>query len=151
MTKLEHLEQQLHEKEIYVYNFKISNTKKAMCLSDNGHKYIALNEPLVESKSEKVAILAEELGHFETAALYTIKSTFNTPIARSNRIKFEAQAMQWAYKQYLPPWEIKKAFICYQGDYHLIAEHCQVTMEFLNGAIEYYRSHGIDVYAEHVV
>jgi len=142
MTKLECIEKQLHESNIHVYNFRISNTKKAMCFDDSGYKCIAIDNVALESCAEQVTILAEELGHFETGTLYTIRSTYNTPIARSNRIKLEGLAKQWAIKRYLPAKDIETAMQDSLGDIHLAAENCQITVEFFNEAIEYYRSAG---------
>ena len=140
--KLEHIQDQLHHRNIQVHNFAISQTKKAVCLDDSGYKYIALNKPALESPAEELVILAEEFGHFETGALYAITATSNTAVARSNRIKFEGRALHWAYRSLLPPAEIEHAVRLCATPWDA-AEHCQVTEEFLQNAIKYHRDCGV--------
>jgi len=144
MTKLEQIETKLRDNSVNVNNFAIDDKIKAMSHIVRGRKTVALNRGILCSKADETSVLAEELGHFETGALYVIDSTYNTCIARSNRLKYEATARHWAYKKYCTPDEIETAFKQegIYGDY-AVAEYCQVTVEFLHKAIEYHRSKGV--------
>ena len=144
MDKLEALYDFANERSIYVIDRSFSQTKKAACLHVKPIKAVVLDKPAIGSKAEEGALLAEEVGHYETGALYVIESTYNTPIARSNRIKYEAQALRWAIKQYLPLSDIRKGLAINDGDIWLTAEYCHVPPDFLTKAIEYYQSHGIN-------
>jgi len=110
----------------------------------HGKKSIALNKGALCGKSDEASVLAEELGHFETMEFYTVTPTFNSPIMRNNRMKQEARARNWAYREYCTPEEIEAAFR-QNGTYgeYAVAECCQVTTEFLHRAIEYHRSCGV--------
>jgi len=144
MTKLEALYEFADDNAIDIINGAFSQTKKAACLHLKPDKLIVLDVAAMESKAEEVAILCEEIGHFETGALYVINSTYNTKIARNNRIKYEAQARHWAYNKCCTPCEIETAFK-QEGVYgeSAVAEYCQVTVGFLHKAIEYHRSCGV--------
>ena len=144
MGKLDDLYEFAEECDIDIVCRKFSHTKKAACMHLKPHKIIILDMSAIENESEEVSILAEEIGHYETGSLYVIESTHNTPIAQSNRMKYEANAVHWGYKKYLTPEEIEQAVKQEgaAGDY-AIAEYCGVTVDFLRRAIEYYRSHGV--------
>jgi len=144
MTKLDTLYEFAEDNAIDIVNGSFSKTKKAACVHLKPDKLIVLDIAAIKTKDETVSILSEEIGHFETGGLYVINSTYNTQIARNNRIKYEAQARHWAYKYCLSPDEIEDAVVGALGDEYLAAEHCQVTMEFLHNAIGYYRSMGVE-------
>lgn len=144
MTKLETLYEFAHEVGIDMIHQQFSDTKKAACLHLKPDKLIVLDKPAMDSPGEEVSILSEEVGHFETNALYVIEATHNTPIARSNRIKYEAKAKHWAYRMWLQPGEVEEAVQKYGGyGATAVAEHCNVTVEFLHSAIAYYRACGV--------
>jgi len=144
MDKLNALYELAAENEIEIVCKSFSGTKKAACLHLKPNKYVILDKPAMSSMSEEGAVLSEEIGHYETGGLYVIESTYNSPISRSNRIKYEASARHWAYRQMLPPHEIEEAYML-EGlhDDFAMAEFCQVTIEFFRKAIEYHRSCGI--------
>jgi len=114
-----------------------------MCHRVGDIKAIALNRSILSGASDEASVLAEELGHFETNTLYAITPSYNTPEVRSTRIKKEARARHWAYREYCPPEEIEAAYE-QESEYgqHAMAEYCSVTIEFLFKAIEYHRSCG---------
>jgi len=127
-----------------MYEFAIDDSIKAMSLITKGKKAIALNKNILCGKADEASVLAEELGHFDTGAFYAITPCINTPIGRSNRIKCEGVAKGWAYREYCAPDEIEMAHRQegVYGDYAM-AEYWQVTVDFLQRAIEYHRSCGV--------
>ena len=146
MTKLEHLEHLAHQKDIHIHDYCFSKTKKAAChyMVDGSWEYkaILLDRPNIKSSVEETILLAEELGHYETEALYFVEATTNTPSARSTRMKCEARAKRWAVRHLLPSGEIQKVI---DGGRYLvceIAEELSVTEDFLSLAINYYISKG---------
>ncbi|MCL2049813.1 MAG: hypothetical protein FWG87_13920 [Defluviitaleaceae bacterium] len=148
MDKLCHLYEFATDNQIQIVNRSFSETKKAACLHLKPAKYIVLDKAAISGKAEELAILSEEVGHYETGALYVIESTYNLPVARSNRIKYEAQARNWAINNYCSPAEIERAAelekTADSGDGHAIAERCGVTVEFLCKAVEYHRTCGVE-------
>jgi len=150
LTKLEHLEDIANENKLHIHNYHFSNTKKAACMQFGDYKAIALDRPAIETNVEEGILLAEEIGHYETGGLYSINATYNTPVARSNRIKFEAKAKHWAIVALLSPEEIESGMRISCGDIMMVAEHCQVTVDFLEEAIHYYRSHGFEFWFDRI-
>ena len=142
MDKLKAIYKFAENSDIDVVNQTFSPTKKAACLHIKPLKLIVLDRAKLETRAEEIAILAEEVGHYETGGLYIIESTFNSPVARNNRIKYEAMARHWAYRAYLPAIEIEDAAKKEGPEEWAIAERCQVTVEFLREAILYHRSCG---------
>ena len=137
MSKLDRLYGSAFASNINIVNGHFSKTKKAVCLASKTAKNIVMDMSAIHTQAEELTILAEEVGHFETGALYVISSTYNTAVARSNRVKYEAQAKRWAIKEVLPLSEIKFAIANAGNDWEA-AEHCGVTVEFYREAVEYY-------------
>ena len=142
MDKLDFIYDFATNNDVSVINREFSPTKKAACLHIKPLKLIVLDKSKIETRVEEGEILAEEMGHYETGGLYIIESTFNSPVARNNRIKYEAQARHWAYRAYLSVLEIEEAVKKESPEEWAIAELCQVTVDFLRKAIEYHRSCG---------
>jgi hypothetical protein len=143
MTKLERLYDIANKRNIAIVDAHFSNTKKAACLHSNDVKAVVLDKPQIASNAEEHALMAHEMGHYETGALYLLEATYNTPIYRSNRIKCEARARSWAITHTVSPEDIQCAIEKGNGDIDEMAEYCEVTTEFLQRAIEYYTLHGV--------
>lgn len=142
MTKLETLEEKAINLNIRVDNCNFSETKKGACFRMGDYKAILLNHSKIKSASEKAVILAHELGHYETGSLFLIEATANTPVAHSNRRKYEAKATKWAIEELLPTDKLEE-IINKRYDEHEIAEHFGVTLDFLHEAFEFYKTKGI--------
>jgi len=143
MDKLETLYDFASASDIDVINRNINGAKKSACMHLKPYRLIIMDHAAIESRAEETALLAEEIGHYRTGGLYIIETSHNTPMARNNRIKYEAQAMQWAYKHFLTQEEIEAAYKAEGPSDWPMAEYCQVTVEFLHKAIEYHRSCGV--------
>lgn len=146
LSYLEILYDKALESNIHIYNYRLSDTKKAACVAIPEHKTIALDKNALSSTAKETVVLAEEIGHYETCSLYLLKSTCNTPLACLNQMKGEANAKRWAIKNVLPPEVIQKAIDsgCYNN--YEMAEYCQVTVEFLRYAFDYYTQQGFEFY-----
>lgn len=92
----------------------------------------------LESVSEEKVKLAHELGHCETGAFYNRYSPFDL------REKHERTANRWAVKKLVPKSELvtllKKGYERWE-----LAEHFEVTEDFINLAIRMYFEYGIAV------
>lgn len=100
--KLDKLYEMAEEKGIEINDYSFSDTKKAMCVYLDNYKTIAMDYKEISSKAEETVVLAEELGHYETGALYTIDATKNTLIHASNVIYCEGRAKRWKIKKASP-------------------------------------------------
>jgi IrrE N-terminal-like domain len=106
-------------------------------------KRIAIHKNL--SNYEKVCVLAEELGHYHlTVGDITNQENIN------NR-KQELLARRWGYDKNIGLLGLIRAFENRCSNRYEIAEYLNITVEYLNEALEYYTSkyglmHSIDNY-----
>lgn len=94
---------------------------------------IALSSDL-ETSAEKSCILAEELGHHYTSSGNILDMNIS-----SNR-KQELHARAWAYNRLIGLYGIINSYRSGCRNGYEIAEHLDVTEEFLNEALQYYRN-----------
>ena len=86
------------------------------------------------SETQKRCVLAEELGHYHTTAGDILEQT-----SASNR-KQEHRARVWAYDRLIG---LEGIISCHKSGCHNLyemAEHLNVTEDFLQEALSYYRS-----------
>ncbi len=88
----------------------------------------------VRSSAQRSCILAEELGHYHTSSGNILDQS-----SVANR-KQELHARAWAYNRLIGLYGIINAHRagCING--YEIAEHLNITEEFLNEALQYYRN-----------
>ena len=94
---------------------------------------IALSSAL-ETSAEKSCILAEELGHH-----YTSSGNIIDMSVVANR-KQELHARAWAYNRLIGLYWIINAYRSGCRNGYEIAEHLNITEEFLAEALQYYRN-----------
>ena len=115
--------------DIRVDDFPLTGVK-SLSLPGN----IAINETAFESAAEKATCIAHELGHCETGSFYNIHCKYDL------WEKHEYRANKWAYLHFLPPDEITLAVKSGITETWELAEYFNVTQQFLNKAIEYYKN-----------
>ena len=132
MTQYEELLDQAASANVTVLenhaDFSDTNIKGLYC-----NNFIALSKDL-KNKSEKACVLAEELGHHYTA--------FGDIIDQSsieNR-KQEQRGRIFAYNKMIGLTGILNAFKAHCQNRYEIAEYLDVTEEFFEEALQYYRS-----------
>lgn len=87
----------------------------------------------IKTSTEKACVLAEELGHYHTTVGNILNQT-----SVSNR-KQERRAHIWAHDRLIDLTGIISAYKAGCCNAHEVAEHLEVTEEFLQEAISYYR------------
>ncbi|MCX4316575.1 MAG: ImmA/IrrE family metallo-endopeptidase [Lachnospiraceae bacterium] len=107
-----------------------SQSKGFLC--DN---YIALNKN-IETSTEKACILAEEIGHYHTAAGNILNQGERGDIA--NR-KQEYKGRLWAYDNQIGLMGIISACKAHKQTLYEMADYLNVTELFLKEALERYR------------
>ena len=135
---LESLYDDVLASDIRVYDFHISETKKAACFHSGDHKAILLDRPVIRTEGEECVILAEELGHYETGGLYLLEATINMPVYRNNILKCEGRAKRWKIKRLLPFDELKEAVQDGYIEYYELSEHFNLPVHFIKEAVELY-------------
>ena len=119
------------KENIPVINFKMQN--KAI-IGQIGKEYcIGLNYSKIDNSCEEKEILAEELGHYYTGSLYNSSMPFETVSRCENR------ANKWAYNVLIPYGKLRKAILKGIDNLYYLAEYFDVTAEYMNKAIEFYK------------
>jgi len=101
----------------------------------------------IPTESEKCCILAEELGHYHTSHGNILDQS------NLNNRKQEQRARNWAYEQLISLNKIVQAYEEGVSGRFELAEHLQVTEQFLQAAIDRYRDkYGSYVYwNQHII
>lgn len=94
-------------------------------------RVIWINDRL--TAAEKLSIVAEEIGHYETTVGNILEQ-----VTLSN-IKQELDARKWAYEKVVPLDEIKKALKQNITEIYALAEHFEVTEDFMRECLKHYR------------
>lgn len=115
-------------KVIEAYDFPIKSIK-GIC-ADNR---IILNMKAIKDSADYNCILAEEQGHYFTTHGDILDQTITV------NIKKELVARRWAYRKLLPLDAFIKAFEERRLDKYELIEDLNVTEEFLEACIEYYK------------
>ena len=107
-------------------------------MSKSGKCYVGLDPIEMKTQAEENVHLAHEIGHCETGAFYNPYSNLDI------REKHERTANRWAVKKLVPKSELvpllKKGYERWE-----LAEHFEVTEDFINLAIRMYFEYGIAV------
>ena len=104
----------------------------AISLEVGGKGFIAMDKNLVGSQSAERVVLAHELGHLATGAMYPMGSDQST-VCKQERV-----AERWAIKALVPYAELLKALAAGEEDLERLAERFSVTEEFMQRAIKHY-------------
>lgn len=124
--KLEDIAAQ-NDVEVIHHSFKSNRIKGLYC-----DQVIALSNALI-TNSERTCVLAEELGHYHTSS----GDIIDTSDVRNQ--KQEMRARMWAYDHQVGLIGIIECFKAGCQTLTEMAEHLEVTEEFLRDALERYR------------
>ncbi len=125
--KYDTLLQEAYENDIKVKEIEL-RSKDGLCRTNR----IAINKNLKTDK-EKCCILAEELGHY-----YLTVGDITDQTKIKNR-KQELTARNWGYEKLVGIIDIINAFNLGIRTKHEMAEHLNITEEFLEKAIQHYK------------
>lgn len=135
LSRLEVLKIQAQENEIEVKYATLPKYIKGLYYSDNAvTPLIALNKQCIEDTSEELCIMAEELGHHYTTAGNILDQSIT-----ENR-KQELKARRWAVKKLIRIDHLIEAYNVGITLRYELADYLNVTEEFLNMAIEHFKS-----------
>lgn len=85
------------------------------------------------TSAEKLSIVAEELGHYKTTSGDILDQTI------TSNIKQELSARKWAYEKVIPLSELMLAFKQNIVEVYDLAEHFEVTEEFMRECLKHYK------------
>lgn len=101
-------------------------------LKVNSRLYVALDREI--SGADERVCLAHELGHCETMSFYNIYSPFDV------REKHERRANLWAIDKLIPKKQFEHAVRRGYDNVYSLAEYFDVTVSFMQKAIDYYKT-----------
>lgn len=127
--KYEQLEKEVYQHGIEIYEEYMSPRIKGL-YADN---VIQLNKH-IKIQTERTCVLAEEFGHYHTSAGDILDQ------ANSVSRKQELIARRWAYNKLVPLPKIVSAHQQYLSNNYELADFLDVTEEFLEDALNWYKS-----------
>lgn len=114
--------------DIYIVEKRFKSKAKGLCKG----KKIGISKD-IDTSTEKACVLSEELGHYYT----TVGNIINLSDAQNR--KQERQARLWAYNNRIGLYGLIRAYENGCRDKYETAEFLNVTVEFLEDAINCYR------------
>lgn len=99
-----------------------------------GKNKIILISKYIDDRLEKKCVLAEEIGHYHKTTGNIIDQTM------INNIKQEVVARRWSFENLVPFEGIINAFHSSVGNRYELADYLDVSEEFLEAALDYYKS-----------
>lgn len=118
------------EKRKICIMFKSLKSSKALSSADG---FLCMNLDKIETTTEETAIAMHEDGHFISGAFYTPYSEWQI------REQAEYKANKQAILKYIPKAKIKDCVDEGRGELWELAEHFNVTEEFMLKAILFYK------------
>lgn len=119
------------KKDIPIIPFQLPETG-SLCVQNGGLCYIGIDEKLLVTEPDKKVHLGHELGHCCTGSFY------NRYAARDVRKKHENRANRWAIETLIPEDELDNAVADGYTNIYELAEHFDVTEEFMRMAVCWY-------------
>mgnify|MGYP002769933091 CR=1 FL=1 len=115
--------------DVFFFNLPEASSISAQI---NGKCYIALNSSIAAHPKEERTKLAHEMGHCETGSFYNVYSPLDV------RAKHERAAKNWSIKKLIQKDELIQVIKGGLDNAYLLAEHFDVTEDFMIEALEYY-------------
>lgn len=116
------------EQSIYVCEKSMSKKNKGLYAD----QVIWINKNL-STLQEKACILSEELGHYFTSS----GNILNQNLLVNRKQEYRARA--WGYEQLIPLHKFVEAWQQGMEGRHAIADHLEVTEDFLQHTVDYYQ------------
>ncbi len=121
------------KKNVKVTAFSLPNNT-AVTIKLGDCCFVGVNPEVFFSKRKEKVVIAHELGHIETDSLYAVNGD------SVDRIKKEAKAEKWTVETLIPLEKLKAAIKEGCEEVGALAEHFEVTEEFMLKALLYYRN-----------
>jgi Zn-dependent peptidase ImmA (M78 family) len=121
---------ELNNVEVVYFNLPCTQSQSATL---NGNCYVALDYGLLWQGADERVHLAHELGHCLTGSFYNIYSAYDL------RSRHERRADKWAIKKLVPENELKELLNCEDMDVWELADHFNVTVDFIEKAVAFYK------------
>lgn len=121
------------EQDIEVLTYPMAENGSMSIMADNGLCYVGMDESVQDGSLQEQVHLAHELGHCATGGFYNRYSPYDL------RQKHERKADKWAITRLIPEAELAEAICAGITNLWDLAELFDVTAEFMQKAVSYYR------------
>lgn len=136
--KLNYMYEFAEDNNILVDDYKFSNSKKSMCMDFCDTFYIGIDYDKLESKTEELCVLAEEIAHYCVGITPTNPAS-NSYFNKLVRSRNEYRATRKAVQTLLDINSLKDAIDSGKAhNTYELAEMFNVTNEFMNNALKVY-------------
>lgn len=142
MTELLDLYKLAEESGITVDCFDLKSREALSLMDPDGDCYIAIDPFKLESTRDERLKLAHEMGHCQTGSFYNRWASCDVWQRHENR------ANKWAIERLIPKAELDEAVADGYTDLYALADHFDVTVDFMRMAVCWY-THGnlaVDLY-----
>lgn len=112
---------------------------ESISVQDDAGDFVLMDYGLIASGAKERTHLAHELGHCETGSFYNRYSDLDV------RQKHEKRADKWAIKQLIPKDRLDQAVAEGYTDLWQLAEYFDVSEDFMNKAVCWYKFGNLDV------
>lgn len=120
-----------HNTVVYEHPLPLTSSVSARL---DGVSYIGIDRERLEDSDRRAVCLAHELGHCQTDSFYSVHSP------RLTRDKLERRANVWAIEHTIPLPQLNSLIKRGVREIWELAEHFEVTVEFMAAALEYYKN-----------
>ncbi len=114
--------------------FNLPKTKSTSVMFSDGSTFIGIDPFEIDGFADERVHLAHELGHCVNGAFYNVYSDFDI------RGRHEHKATAWAIRYLVPYSELQKLIQSGTCEHWDLAEHFNVTNEFMHKALQYYQT-----------
>lgn len=135
LTKNETLLNECKKLGINVVSNPLPDNIKGLYYSDSKTEPVITLNPSIDTQSEVCCVIAEELGHYHTSYGNLLSENTSTTIIRQQ----EKRAKRWAYEKLIPLDKFIDAYDNGIGNRYELSQFLDVTEEFLEECISYYK------------
>ena len=136
MKKLNELYKKLIDDDVYFFHNSIPNNKSAV-IELNSEYGIVVDYSKIDTFADELSVLAHEYGHIKTGSTHRMYS----PLELISR--HEYRATRYAITMLIPFAALKAALISGICEIWELAEHFEVTEDFIKSAIQTYTDMGV--------
>ena len=120
------------QQNIEVIPYPMPENASMSIMAENGDCFIGIDPRIQKGDAEERVHLSHEIGHCVTGSFYNIYAAIDC------RKRHENKADKWAIQQLIPVEELDDAVAHGLTEFWELAEHFDVTEEFVKKAVCYY-------------
>lgn len=137
MSTLTELYEAAYLNDVIVDCIQLNKANSLSLMDNSGDCFIALDPFRLKSERTEIVQVAHELGHCMTGAFYNRYSKLD------NISQKEYRANKWAVHKLIPFQKLQEAFDQGKIEKWELAEHFEVTEDFIDTVVQVYQNEGL--------